>query len=55
MSEPLRPLMDLVRERFCYACFGKNDQTCYRPKGHKVKHGSMRVAVRERLLGVPPK
>jgi hypothetical protein len=32
--------------RTCYRSFGKNDRTCYKPKGHQGPHAGMRAAAR---------
>lgn len=50
MSE-MEKLLDRAKIRFCYTCFGKNDRTCYLPKGHKGKHAGMKAAVRQAMEG----
>jgi hypothetical protein len=37
-------------QNYCYKSFGKNDRTCYLPKGHKGKHAGMRAAANRRAL-----
>jgi len=35
-----------AQQNLCYRSFGKNDRTCYLPKGHKGHHAGMKAAVK---------